>query len=138
MVVSSLTQLAEDLGIRSTFVVQLISSLLRLVLMVGPLVIAPMSEVYGRRVTLQDANVFFLLFALRCGFTRSESQMIAFCILSGLGGCTPQALSGSVIQDLLSPEERGIAVALYSLAPLLGPTLGPLTGGFVAEHTSWC
>ncbi|QIX01254.1 hypothetical protein AMS68_006771 [Peltaster fructicola] len=137
MVVPSLPQVGEDLDIHSSFTLQLIFSLFLLSFIVGPFIIGPMSELYGRRIILQLANVFFLLFTLLCGFARSEGELIAFRILSGLGGCAPQAIGGGVIGDLFSAEERGKAVALYSLAPLLGPALGPLAGGFVAEHSTW-
>ena len=39
--------------------------------------------------------------------------------------------------DMWSPEERGQAVAIYSLAPLLGPVVGPIAGGWIAEKSTW-
>lgn len=42
-----------------------------------------------------------------------------------------------LISDCWAPEERGKAVGIYSLAPLLGPVIGPLAGGFIAENTTW-
>ena len=36
-----------------------------------------------------------------------------------------------------SPEERGMAMSVYSLAPLVGPSTGPLVGGWIAERTTW-
>lgn len=41
------------------------------------------------------------------------------------------------MSDCFRPEERGKSVAIYSLAPLLGPAVGPIAGGFIAENTSW-
>lgn len=63
--------------------------------------------------------------------------MLAFRFLSGLGACAPLTIGGGVLSDLWSPEERGMAVALYSLAPLLGPALGPLLGAWITEKTTW-
>lgn len=46
-------------------------------------------------------------------------------------------IGGGVLGDCFKPEERGKSVAIYSLAPLLGPAVGPIAGAFITEHTSW-
>lgn len=46
-------------------------------------------------------------------------------------------MGGGVLSDCFRPEERGKSIAIYSLAPLLGPALGPIAGGFIAENTTW-
>ena len=63
--------------------------------------------------------------------------MIAFRFLAGLGGSAPLAVGGGVMADCWRPEERGRALSIYSLAPLLGPAIGPIAGGFITENTSW-
>jgi MFS family permease len=42
-----------------------------------------------------------------------------------------------VLGDCWKAEERGLAIGVYSLAPLLGPAIGPIIGGFITEHTTW-
>ena len=49
----------------------------------------------------------------------------------------PVKAGGAVMGDMWSPEERGQAVAIYSLAPLLGPVVGPIAGGWIAEKSTW-
>jgi MFS family permease len=63
--------------------------------------------------------------------------MLAFRFLAGLGACAPQTVGGGVLSDLWTSEERGKAVAVYTLAPVLGPTAGPLIGAWIAERTTW-
>ncbi len=63
--------------------------------------------------------------------------MYIFRFLSGLGGSAAQAIGGGVLGDCWRPEDRGKAVSLYSLAPLLGPAIGPLAGGFITEFSTW-
>lgn len=63
--------------------------------------------------------------------------MLAFRFLAGLGACAPQTVGGGVLSDLWTSEERGMAVALYTLAPVLGPSAGPLMGAWIAEKTTW-
>ena len=94
---------------------------------------------------------------LGCGFAQSEGQLIAFRFLAGLGGSAPLAVSrsgaietcrhlltrtydqagGAVLGDMFAPEDRGKSLALYSLAPLLGPTIGPIAGGWIAQRSTW-
>lgn len=63
--------------------------------------------------------------------------MLAFRFLAGLGACAPQTIGGGVLSDLWTSDERGKAVALYTLAPVLGPSVGPLIGAWVAEKSTW-
>ena len=64
-------------------------------------------------------------------------MLIAFRFLAGLGGSAPQSIGGGVIGDLFDAEHRGQAISIYSLAPLLGPVVGPIAGAWVAEKSTW-
>lgn len=96
-----------------------------------------MSEIYGRVIVLQLANIFFLIWNLACGFAQTEGQMLAFRFIAGLGAAAPQTIGGGVLGDVWRTEERGMAVALYTLAPIIGPTSGPLMGAWITERTTW-
>lgn len=100
---------------------------------VGPLLYAPLTEMFGRRVVLQTTNLMFIAFNLGCGASRTSAQMTVLRFFAGLGGSAPQAVGGGTIADLFEPEERGTAMGMYSLAPLLGPAIGPIVGGWVVE-----
>jgi MFS family permease len=63
--------------------------------------------------------------------------MIALRFLAGIGGSAPMAVGGGVLADLFNPEQRGRAISVYSVAPLLGPAIGPVAGGWIAEKTTW-
>jgi hypothetical protein len=52
-----------------------------------------------------------------------------FWLLSGLGGFATLGIRGGVLANLFVPEERGRAVSVYSLMPLLSPTVKPITRG---------
>ena len=64
-------------------------------------------------------------------------MLIAFRFLAGLGGSAPLSIGGGVIGDLFDAEHRGQAIAIYSLAPLLGPSIGPVAGAWIAEKSTW-
>lgn len=61
----------------------------------------------------------------------------AFQFLSGLGGSAPLAIGGGLLSDCFHTEQRGLAISIYSLAPLLRPAIGPIAGGFIAQNTTW-
>jgi MFS family permease len=86
---------------------------------------------------LQISNLFFLAWNIGCGFAQNSDQMLAFRFFSGLGGSAPLAIGGGLLSDCFPPEQRGKAISIYSLAPLLGPAIGPIAGGFITENTTW-
>lgn len=137
MVAPALPDMDRDLGIHNEVLSQMILSIFILAYAIGPLILGPLSEVYGRVIVLQLANAFFLVFNLVCGFAQNGSQMLAFRFLSGLGGSAPLAIGGGILADCFYPEQRGKAIGVYSLAPLIGPAIGPIAGGFIAGNTTW-
>ncbi|KAK8030366.1 MFS general substrate transporter [Apiospora arundinis] len=137
MVAPALPSISAELHITSAFVSQLILSIFILAYAIGPLFLGPLSETYGRAPVLQLANLFYLAFNIGCGFAQTPGQLVAFRFLSGLGGSVPLVVGGGVLGDTFPAEKRGTAMAIYSLAPLLGPSIGPIFGGFIAENTTW-
>ncbi|KAF2752276.1 MFS general substrate transporter [Sporormia fimetaria CBS 119925] len=131
--------ISEELGITQVVQAQLTLSIFVLAYAIGPLFLGPLSEVYGRVIVLQLSNLFYLVWNLSCGFAQTSTQLLIFRFLSGLGGSAPLAIGGGVLSDCFYPEQRGRAISIYSLAPLLGPAIGPIAGGFiVGEDWRWC
>ncbi|KAH8767280.1 major facilitator superfamily domain-containing protein [Diaporthe sp. PMI_573] len=104
---------------------------------IGPLLLGPASEIYGRKPVLALSNLWYLIFNIACGFAKSRDQMIAFRLLAGVGGSGPLALGGGVLSDCWNAEERTRALSLYTLPALLGPALGPILGGLIIENLDW-
>ncbi|PGH18804.1 hypothetical protein AJ79_00217 [Helicocarpus griseus UAMH5409] len=137
MVAPALPTIAQEFGIQNEVESQLVLSIFLLAYAIGPLLLGPLSEIYGRVIVLQLANLFYLVFNIACGVSQSKSQLTAFRFFAGLGGSAPLAIGGGVLSDCWRAEERGKSVAIYSLAPLLGPAIGPIAGGFITKHTTW-
>ncbi|OBZ77932.1 hypothetical protein A0H81_01635 [Grifola frondosa] len=137
MIAPASDQLAAQFGITNTAIIALTISVFVAAYAFGPLFLGPLSELYGRSRVLQLANLWYLAWNLGCGFAQNKSQLIAFRFLAGLGGSAPLSIGGGVLGDLWRPEERGQAIALYSLAPLLGPVIGPACGAWVAQKSTW-
>ena len=104
---------------------------------IGPLFLAPLSEIYGRRLVLTCGNVFFCVWQIGCALSPNLSALIVFRFLAGIGGSGCMTIGGGVIADLFHPDQRGLATSMYSLGPLFGPVIGPVCGGFIAQRIGW-
>ncbi|KAL2831438.1 major facilitator superfamily domain-containing protein [Aspergillus cavernicola] len=103
----------------------------------GPLFFSPLSEMFGRRIVLSAANAFFVVFQIGCALAPNISALIVFRFLTGVGGSACLTTGGGVVADLFVAEQRGLAMALYTTGILIGPVLGPLLGGFIAQRAGW-
>ncbi|EXJ89220.1 mitogen-activated protein kinase kinase kinase [Capronia epimyces CBS 606.96] len=137
MIAPALPQLARDLNIHSDIEVELSLSIFILAYAFGPLFFGPASEMWGRVRLLQVSNLWYLAWNLACGFATNKTEMFIFRFLAGAGGSAPMAIGGGAISDVWLPEQRGKAMGIYTLTPVLGPVMGPLAGGWIAEYTTW-
>jgi len=124
MVAPSIATISKEFNITQEVEQQQLLSIFVLAYAIGPLFLGPLSEIYGRVIVLQCANLFYLVWNIGCGFAQNKQQMLAFRFLSGLGGSAPLAIGGGVLSDAWFPEQRGKAIGIYSLAPLMGPAIG--------------
>lgn len=130
-------QLAVEFAVTNDTVAAMTVSLYVLGFALGPLVLAPLSEVYGRQTIYTLCNLGFIAFIFGCAFSTNVSMFLAFRFIAGCAASGPMSVGGGTIADLTSPEERGKAMALFSSGPLLGPVLGPIIGGYVAQYIGW-
>ncbi|XP_014552674.1 hypothetical protein COCVIDRAFT_109734 [Bipolaris victoriae FI3] len=137
MIAPALSHISADFRIKSAVQSQLTLSIFVLAQAIGPLCLGPLSETYGRTIVLQFSNLFFVVWNLGCGFAQTPAQLMVCRFFSGLGGSAPLAIGGGMLSDCFLPEQRGRAVSIYSLGPLLGPAIGPILGGFISQNTSW-
>lgn len=103
----------------------------------GPLVAAPMSEIFGRAPCFNIANIFFIIFTVATALSKNMGMMIAFRFLMGFSGSTPITNGSGTISDMFPVEERGKAMAVWAMGPLLGPCIGPIAGGYMVESIGW-
>lgn len=132
----ALPDIAADLNMNETTSVMALSVYL-LATAFGPLLIGPLSEIYGRKPVLHGTNIWFLIWNIVCGFANSKSILIAARLLAGFGASAIYTLGGGVLGDVWKPEQRGRSLALYQLVPLLGAAVGPIFGGFITSATTW-
>ncbi|HZZ58036.1 MAG TPA: MFS transporter, partial [Opitutaceae bacterium] len=88
-----------------------------------------LSLVIGRKRFYMGCVALFGVSSLLCGLAPSLSWLVVFRVLQGLGGGGLAPSEQSILADSFEPAQRGQAFALYSIAVIVAPTLGPTLGG---------
>jgi multidrug resistance protein len=132
----ALSTISRDLHMSDVEAVMALSSYV-LATAFGPLLMGPLSEIYGRKPIMHASNVWFLVWNIACGFARNGGEIIAARLLAGLGASAIYALQGGVLGDVWEAERRGKVLGIYMFIPLLGAAVGPIVGGFITEFTTW-
>jgi MFS family permease len=79
----------------------------------GPLLFAPLSELYGRAVVYRWTVAAFLVMTLGCGLSQTIEMLVAIRFLAGSFGAAPVAIGGAVVGDLFPVKDRGMAMSIY-------------------------
>ncbi|KAI1175970.1 MFS general substrate transporter [Nemania sp. FL0916] len=103
----------------------------------GPLIIGPLSEMYGRQVVLHASNVWFVAWNLACGFATTKEVLIASRLFTGFGASAIYSLGGGVLGDIWRPEQRGKSLGTYLAIPLVAVAVGPIIGGVITARANW-
>ncbi|MCH0629814.1 MFS transporter [Kocuria palustris] len=101
---------------------------------VGPLVFAPISEEIGRRPVYLGTLFVAVIFIIPCGAAKNIGTLIICRLIDGIAFSAPMCLIGGSLADLWDAEERGVAMAVFSAAPFLGPVMGPIFGGLLCDN----
>lgn len=130
-------QLLQDFGSTNTELSAFVLSVYVLGYAVGPMLAAPMSEMYGRCIVYLTTNIGFVAFLVGCALAPSMDAFIVFRFFSGALGSCVLANGGGTIADMIEPAKRGRVMAAFSVIPLIGPIIGPVAGGFLVESSGW-
>ncbi|KAK0721446.1 major facilitator superfamily domain-containing protein [Apiosordaria backusii] len=103
----------------------------------GSVIVAPMSELYGRRPVYLLCLAAFIVLIIPCGLADSLSEMIIVRFFGALFGSAMISNSPGTVVDISSHEYLALCMSLWSIAPLNGPVTGPLIGGFVNDYLGW-
>lgn len=103
----------------------------------GPLLWAPLSELYGRQLLFTGTYMMLTAFNAGAAGANSAASLIVLRFLAGTFGSSPLTNAGGVIADMVPASQRGVAMSIFAAAPFMGPVLGPVIGGFVGETVGW-
>lgn len=128
--------ISAEFGETRPVVQSLMVSIMILAWAICPLFVAPLSEMYGRKIVMDVSIVVLLVFTIGCGATQTTAQMAVCRFFAGVGGAAPLSVGAGVLADLYSPAVRGTALAWYAIGPTVGPVVAPIAAGFIVQETN--
>jgi multidrug resistance protein len=137
MLSPAVSDISKEFGNTNTVISSLMVSIFVLAWALFSPLIAPLSEMYGRRPVMNISIWFLFFFNIGCALAQNTAQMCVFRLLSGIGACAPISIGAGVIGDLFDNKQRGKAMSIYSLGPTMGPCISSLISGFIVQGTDW-
>lgn len=98
---------------------------------------AYLGSIIGRKKFYMYCVAIFGFSSLLCGLAPSLPLLLFFRIVQGLGGGGLQPSEQSILADTFPPEKRGQAFAVYGLAVITAPIVGPTLGGWITDNYDW-
>jgi len=109
--------------------------------LVSNAIVLPMSgwfsSLIGRKRFYMLCVTLFTVSSFLCGLAPSLGALIAFRILQGIGGGGLQPSEQSILADTFAPAQRGMAFAMYGMAVVVAPAIGPTLGGWITDNFTW-
>ncbi|EME85198.1 uncharacterized protein MYCFIDRAFT_46692 [Pseudocercospora fijiensis CIRAD86] len=134
---SAIVPTSVEFGV-SEEVMVLMVSLFVLGFAFGPVVFGPISELYGRKIPLFSGYFLFAIFQIPIAVAQNLHTIMICRFFGGLFASSPLAVVGGAMADFFDPVTRGVALSLFGAATFVGPTLGPILGGFITmSHLGW-
>jgi MFS transporter, DHA2 family, multidrug resistance protein len=91
----------------------------------------------GRKRFYMTCVALFTASSFLCGFAPTLPALIFFRVLQGVGGGGLAPSEQAILADTFPPSQRGMAFAMYGLAVVFAPAIGPTLGGAIVDHTTW-
>ena len=104
----------------------------------GPLIWAPLSELYGRKAAVLTPYFIAVIFSFATAVAKDIQTVMITRFFAGFFGSASITNTGGVIGDIWSPQQRGTAMVFYAISVTGGPTIGPLIGGAICQsYLGW-
>ena len=108
---------------------------------IANVIVIPLSgflgDLLGRRTYYIGSILLFTATSLLCGLATDIWALVFFRFLQGIGGGALLPTSQAILYETYPPEERGKATGFFSMGLVLGPTIGPLLGGYLVDNFRW-
>ena len=132
----ALNQMAGSLGATIEDVAWVITSYA-----IANVIIIPMTgflgEYFGRKNYYITSMILFGIASYFCGTSETLWELVFWRFMQGIGGGALLSTSQAILFDAFDPKDRGIASGLFGMGIVLGPTLGPVVGGYIIENYNW-
>jgi MFS family permease len=133
---SGLDQYKKQWGISSTDVYAGITTF-TLCFALAPMILAPFSELQGRRPVFLVAGLVYCISQIGSGVTASFAGLLVTRAIAGVSCSVFSTMVGGVISDIYIAKERNTAMAIFSGAAIAGSGIGPMVSSIISQHLSW-
>ena len=96
-----------------------------------------LSSIMGRKRFYMSCVALFTISSCLCGIAPNLGMLIFFRVLQGVGGGGLQPSEQAILADTFAPAKRGMAFAVYGVAVVMAPAIGPTLGGWITDNFTW-
>lgn len=104
---------------------------------VGSVILAPLSEMYGRRPIYVAALGLFIVFVIPCAVAENIATILVARFFAAFCAAAMISNAPGTVNDIVDEEHRALAFSIWSIGPMNGPVIGPVVGGFVYQYLGW-
>ncbi|MEO8762098.1 MAG: DHA2 family efflux MFS transporter permease subunit, partial [Bacteroidia bacterium] len=132
----SLREISGNIGATVTEIAWVITSYSIANVIVIPLS-SMLSNLFGRKIYFTASVIIFTFSSLMCGLSSSLWTLVFWRFIQGLGGGGLLSTAQSIIIGAFPPKQTGTGMAIFGLGVIIGPTIGPVLGGYITDNFSW-
>lgn len=96
-----------------------------------------LGRLFGQKRVYLASLVLFVASSALCGMAWSLTSLVLFRVLQGFGAGALQPTEQAILRQTFPPEEQGLAMALFGMAVMIGPAIGPTLGGWIVDNFHW-
>jgi len=96
-----------------------------------------LAEKIGRKQYYVGSIILFTVTSAMCGLSHNLWELVAWRFLQGLGGGALLSTSQAILFETFPPKDRALASGIFSLGIIIGPSIGPVLGGYIVDNASW-
>jgi MFS transporter, DHA2 family, multidrug resistance protein len=96
-----------------------------------------LGRLFGQKRIYMLCLALFLVGSILCGTAHTLQALLVYRALQGLGAGALQPTEQAILRQTFPPKEQGMAMALFAMAVMLGPAVGPTLGGIIVDNYSW-
>jgi DHA2 family multidrug resistance protein len=108
---------------------------------IANVIVVPMSgwlsSFFGRKYYFAGSVALFTFASLMCGLSGSIWTLVFWRFIQGIGGGALFSTSQTILKEIYPPEKIGMAMAMFGMGVIIGPTIGPFLGGYLVYNYSW-
>ncbi|HEX9291432.1 MAG TPA: DHA2 family efflux MFS transporter permease subunit [Anaeromyxobacteraceae bacterium] len=96
-----------------------------------------LGRLFGQKRVYMASLALFLAGSALCGTAGSLESLVLYRALQGFGAGALQPTEQAILRQTFPPKEQGMAMALFAMAVMVGPAIGPTLGGYIVDHYHW-